>query len=97
MATRIDLGQLQELLDGGDQLVEVRPAAEYADEHLPGHQPPPQAAGRHHRTPSDWSLSVSISSRTRSVRPAYRWLAAAACCAGEKHPMTPWRCIDSVV
>jgi len=40
MATRIDLGQLQELLDGGGQLVEVLPAAEYADEHLPGHQPP---------------------------------------------------------
>jgi hypothetical protein len=32
MATRIDLAQLQELLDGGDQLVEVLPAAEYADE-----------------------------------------------------------------
>jgi rhodanese-related sulfurtransferase len=36
MATRIDLGQLQELVDGGGQLVEVLPAAEYADEHLPG-------------------------------------------------------------
>jgi rhodanese-related sulfurtransferase len=36
MATRIDLTQLQELLDGGAQLVEVLPAAEYADEHLPG-------------------------------------------------------------
>jgi rhodanese-related sulfurtransferase len=36
MATRIDLVQLQELLDGGGQLVEVLPAAEYADEHLPG-------------------------------------------------------------
>jgi rhodanese-related sulfurtransferase len=36
MATRIDLGQLQELLDGGAQLVEVLPAAEYRDEHLPG-------------------------------------------------------------
>jgi rhodanese-related sulfurtransferase len=35
MATRIDLAQLQEL-DGGGQLVEVLPAAEYADEHLPG-------------------------------------------------------------
>jgi rhodanese-related sulfurtransferase len=35
MATRIDLGQLQELPDGGGQLVEVLPAAEYADEHLP--------------------------------------------------------------
>ena len=36
MATRIDLAQLQQLLDGGAQLVEVLPAAEYADEHLPG-------------------------------------------------------------
>jgi rhodanese-related sulfurtransferase len=36
MATRIDLAQLQELVDGGGQLVEVLPAAEYADEHLPG-------------------------------------------------------------
>ena len=36
MATRIDLTQLEELLDGGGQLVEVLPAADYADEHLPG-------------------------------------------------------------
>ena len=36
MSTRIDLAQLQKLLDGGAQLVEVLPAAEYADEHLPG-------------------------------------------------------------
>jgi len=36
MAIRIDLGQLRELLDGGAQLVEVLPAAEYRDEHLPG-------------------------------------------------------------
>jgi rhodanese-related sulfurtransferase len=36
MPTRIDLAQLQELLDGDAQLVEVLPAAEYADEHLPG-------------------------------------------------------------
>lgn len=36
MATRIDLAQLQGLLAGGAQLVEVLPAAEYADEHLPG-------------------------------------------------------------
>ncbi len=36
MAIRIDLAQLQQLLDGGGQLVEVLPAAEYADEHLPG-------------------------------------------------------------
>ena len=36
MATRIDLAQVQKLLDGGGQLVEVLPAAEYVDEHLPG-------------------------------------------------------------
>jgi rhodanese-related sulfurtransferase len=36
MATRIDLAQLQKLLDRGGQLVEVLPAAEYTDEHLPG-------------------------------------------------------------
>jgi len=36
MAIRIDLAQLQELLEGGGQLVEVLAAAEYADEHLPG-------------------------------------------------------------
>jgi rhodanese-related sulfurtransferase len=36
MATRIELSQLRELLDGGAQLVEVLPAAEYRGEHLPG-------------------------------------------------------------
>jgi rhodanese-related sulfurtransferase len=36
MPTRIDLAQLQQLLDGDAQLVEVLPAAEYAEEHLPG-------------------------------------------------------------
>ena len=36
MAIRIDLAQLQKLVAGGGQLVEVLPAAEYADEHLPG-------------------------------------------------------------
>ncbi|HEV8651639.1 MAG TPA: rhodanese-like domain-containing protein [Actinomycetes bacterium] len=36
MPTRIDLAQLQELLGGGAQLLEVLPAAEYSDEHLPG-------------------------------------------------------------
>jgi rhodanese-related sulfurtransferase len=36
MPTRIDLAQLQELLDDHAQLVEVLPAAEYTDEHLPG-------------------------------------------------------------
>jgi rhodanese-related sulfurtransferase len=33
---RIDLAQLQGLLADGAQLVEVLPAEEYADEHLPG-------------------------------------------------------------
>jgi rhodanese-related sulfurtransferase len=50
MAIRIDLAQLQELLDGDGQLVGVLPAAEYTDEHLPGAinlpssswMPPPQ-------------------------------------------------------
>ena len=32
---RIDHEQLQELLDGGAQLVEVLPAEEYEEEHLP--------------------------------------------------------------
>ena len=36
MPTRIELAQLQRLLDGDAQLVEVLPAAEYAEEHLPG-------------------------------------------------------------
>ena len=36
MPTRIDPAQLQQLLDGDAQLVEVLPAAEYAEEHLPG-------------------------------------------------------------
>ena len=36
MPIRMDLAQLRELLDGGAQLVEVLPAAEYAEEHLPG-------------------------------------------------------------
>jgi rhodanese-related sulfurtransferase len=36
MPTRIDLAQVQQLLDDGAQLVEVLPAAEYSDEHLPG-------------------------------------------------------------
>jgi len=36
MPTRIDLARLRELLDGGAQLVEVLPRAEYTDEHLPG-------------------------------------------------------------
>ena len=36
MPTRIDLAQVHQLLDDGAQLVEVLPAAEYSDEHLPG-------------------------------------------------------------
>ncbi len=36
MPTSVDLAQLKELLERGAQLVEVLPAAEYADEHLPG-------------------------------------------------------------
>lgn len=36
MPTSIDLSRLQELLELDSQLVEVLPAAEYAQEHLPG-------------------------------------------------------------
>jgi rhodanese-related sulfurtransferase len=36
MPTSIDLRRLQELRARGAQLVEVLPAAEYAEEHLPG-------------------------------------------------------------
>jgi rhodanese-related sulfurtransferase len=36
MATGIDLAELQRLIEQGAQLVEVLPASEYADEHLPG-------------------------------------------------------------
>lgn len=36
MPTRIEIGELRELLSGGAQLVEVLPPAEYAQEHLPG-------------------------------------------------------------
>jgi phage shock protein E len=36
MAESILYPRLRELLDGGAQLVDVLPAAEYADEHLPG-------------------------------------------------------------
>jgi rhodanese-related sulfurtransferase len=36
MSTRIEIDQLQELLAEGAQLVEVLPAEEYEDEHLPG-------------------------------------------------------------
>lgn len=35
MATSIDLSQLKRLLDTGVQVVEVLPAAEFAEEHLP--------------------------------------------------------------
>jgi rhodanese-related sulfurtransferase len=36
VATRIDIDGLRELLDGGAQLVEVLPAEEFEEEHLPG-------------------------------------------------------------
>ncbi len=36
MPTRIDLTQLQQLLDDGAQLLEVLPASAYTEEHLPG-------------------------------------------------------------
>lgn len=36
MVEQILYPRLRELLDGGAQLVEVLPEAEYADEHLPG-------------------------------------------------------------
>lgn len=35
MAAAIDLAELKRLLEEGAQLVEVLPAAEYAEEHLP--------------------------------------------------------------
>jgi hypothetical protein len=50
MPGRVDLEGLHALLARGAQLVEVLPAAEYTDEHLPGRdQPPAQGTGRHHR------------------------------------------------
>jgi rhodanese-related sulfurtransferase len=36
MAADIDLAELKRLIHEGAQLVEVLPAAEYTDEHLPG-------------------------------------------------------------
>jgi rhodanese-related sulfurtransferase len=36
MPTGIDIDRLHELLDGGAQLVEVLPAEEFDEEHLPG-------------------------------------------------------------
>ena len=36
MAKLIDRGQLQDLVAGGAQLVEVLPAREYEEDHLPG-------------------------------------------------------------
>ena len=36
MATTVDRPRLQQLINKGAQLVEVLPAAEYEDEHLPG-------------------------------------------------------------
>jgi len=36
MATLIDREQLQQMVDSGAQLIEVLPANEYAEDHLPG-------------------------------------------------------------
>jgi rhodanese-related sulfurtransferase len=36
MPTRVEIDQLQQLLAGGAQLVEVLPETEYLDEHVPG-------------------------------------------------------------
>jgi rhodanese-related sulfurtransferase len=36
MPTRIEIDRLRELLDSGPQLVEVLPAEEFEEEHLPG-------------------------------------------------------------
>lgn len=36
MATLIERARLQEMVDGGAQLIEVLPAKEYAEDHLPG-------------------------------------------------------------
>jgi rhodanese-related sulfurtransferase len=36
MPTRVEVDRLRELLPAGAQLVEVLPADEYEDEHLPG-------------------------------------------------------------
>jgi rhodanese-related sulfurtransferase len=36
MATRIEIDRLRELLDDGAQLVEVLPAEEFEEEHIPG-------------------------------------------------------------
>jgi len=36
MAARIDRDQLQQLVAGGAQLIEVLPAKEYEEDHLPG-------------------------------------------------------------
>jgi rhodanese-related sulfurtransferase len=36
MSDRIEVDRLRELLDAGAQLVEVLPAEEYEEEHLPG-------------------------------------------------------------
>lgn len=36
MPTRIEIDRLQDLVEGGAQLVEVLPREEYEEEHLPG-------------------------------------------------------------
>jgi rhodanese-related sulfurtransferase len=38
MATPIDRDRLQQLVAGGAQLIEVLPASEYEEDHLPGAQ-----------------------------------------------------------
>ena len=45
----------------------------------------------------DESRSVSMSSSTRSPRPAKRALATAACWAAVAQPMKPWSCSDAAV
>jgi 3-mercaptopyruvate sulfurtransferase SseA len=69
MVTRIDLAQLQALLTDGAQLIEILPAAEYREEHLPGAinlplrnwTPPP----RHRRTaPARWLSTAGMAYET---------------------------------
>jgi rhodanese-related sulfurtransferase len=74
MPGRIDLDGLRELLARGAQLVEVLPAAEYTDEHLPGAinlpsknwtPPPPQPGWT---KPARWS-STAGTARKASADP----------------------------
>ncbi len=56
MPTEIEVGDVQDLMDRGAQLVEVLPAQEYEEEHLPGainiplKSLTPEAAGQLDRT-----------------------------------------------